>query len=72
MSINIDDIRLKSNINFNQTLIITEKSFFFTILGFTQSHSGLLNDIEGFIQKVPVKYEYDQPIIIIGIEKIPL
>ena len=28
VSITIDDIRLKSNINFNQTLIFTKKSFF--------------------------------------------
>ena len=34
----IDDNRLKSNLKINQTLIFTEKSFFYTILGFTQSH----------------------------------
>ena len=38
VSITIDDIRLKSNIKINQTLIFTNKSFFYTILGFTQSH----------------------------------
>ena len=31
----IDDIRLKSNIKINQTLIFTEKSFFYSILGYT-------------------------------------
>ena len=36
VTITIDDIRLKSNIKINQTLIFTEKSFFYTILGFTQ------------------------------------
>ena len=35
ISITIDDIRLKSNLKINQTLIITGKSFFYTILGFT-------------------------------------
>ena len=45
VNITIDDIRLKSNLKFNQTLIFTEKSFFYTILGFTQSRSYPLNDI---------------------------
>ena len=35
----IDDIRLKSNLKINQTLIFTEKSFFYKILGLTQSRS---------------------------------
>ena len=35
VSVTIDDIRLKSNLKINQTLIFTEKSFFYTILGFT-------------------------------------
>ena len=37
VNITIDDIRLKSKLKINQTLIFTEKSFFYTILGFTQS-----------------------------------
>ena len=45
-----DDIRLKSKLKNNQTLIFNNKSFFYTILGFTQSHQGPLNDIEGFYQ----------------------
>ena len=36
VSFTIDGIRLKSNLKTNQTLIFTEKSFFYTILGFTQ------------------------------------
>ena len=48
VSVTIDDIRLKSNLKTNQTLIFTEKSFFYTILGFTQSRSYPLDDIEGF------------------------
>ena len=38
VTITIDDIRLKSNLKINQTFIFTNKSFFYTILGFTQSH----------------------------------
>ena len=40
----IDDIRLRSNLTTNKTISFTEKSSFFPKLGFTQSHSGLLND----------------------------
>ena len=36
VSVTIDDIKLKSNLKTNQTLIFTEKSFFYTILGFTR------------------------------------
>ena len=39
VSATIDDIRLKSNLEFNQTLIFTNKSFFYTILRFTPSRS---------------------------------
>ena len=34
VNITIDDIRLKSNLKTNQTLLFTNKSFFYTILGF--------------------------------------
>ena len=53
VSVTIDDVRLKYNLKNNQTLIFITKSFFYTILGFTQSHQGPLNDIEGFYQKLP-------------------
>ena len=72
VSITIDDVRLKSNLKINQTLIFTEKSFFYTILGFTRSHSYPLDDIEGFYQLVAVSYEGDRPINITGIDKIHL
>ena len=48
VNITIDDIRLKSNSKINQTLIFTDKSFFYTRLGFTRSHSYPLDDIDGF------------------------
>ena len=41
-------------------------------MGFTQSHSGLSGDIEGFIQFIPGSYKSNKPIIITGIDKIHL
>ena len=70
VSVTIDDIRLKSNLKINQTLILTNKSFFYTILGFTQSHQGPLNDIEGFYQILAGSYEGDRPINISGIDNV--
>ena len=72
VSITIDDIRLKSNIKINQTLIFTKKTFFYSLLGFTQSHQGPLNDIEGFYQILAGSYEGDRPINITGIDKVHL
>ena len=72
INITIDDIRLKSNLKINQTLIFTEKSFFYTILGFTQSRSFPLDDIEGFYQLIAGSYKSDKPINITGIDKIHL
>ena len=72
VSITIDDIRLKSNLKINQTLIFTEKSFFYTILGFTRSRSYPLDDIEGFYQLIAGSYKSDSPINITGIDKIHL
>ena len=72
VSVTIDDIRLKSNLKTNQTLIFTEKSFFYTILGFTQSHSYPLDDIDGYYQLIAGSYKSYKPINIIGIDKIHL
>ena len=72
VSITIDDIRLKSNLKINQTLIFTEKFFFYTILGYTQSKSYPLDDIDGFYQIIAGSYKSDKPINIIGIDKINL
>ena len=52
ISVTIDEKFYKSNLEFNQTLIFTNKSFFYTILGFTQSHSYPLDDIDGFYQLI--------------------
>ena len=72
INIAIDDIRLKSNLKINQTLLFTEKSFFYTILGFSQSRSYPLDDIEGFYQLIAGSYKSDKPINITGIDKIHL
>ena len=72
VSVTIDDIRLKSNLKTNQTLIFTEKSFFYTILGFTRSQSYPLDDIDGFYQLIAGSYESDKPINITGIDKVHL
>ena len=72
VGVTMDDIRLKSNLKNNQTLIFTEKSFFYTILGFTRSRSYPLDDIEGFYQLIERSYESDKPINFNGIDKIHL
>ena len=70
VSITIDDIKLKSNLKNNQILIFTEKSFFYKILGFTQSRSYPLDDIDGFYQLISGSYKSDKPINITRIDKI--
>ena len=72
VSVTFDDVRLKSNLKINQTLIFTEKSFFYTILGFTRSRSYPLDDIEGFYQLIAGLYKSDKPINITGVDKIHL
>ena len=72
INITIDDIRLKTNLKINQTLIFTNKSFFYTILGFTQSHSYPLDDLDGFYHLIAGSYISDKPINITGIDKIHL
>ena len=72
VNITIDDIRIKSNLKINQTLIFTERSFFYTILGFTQSRSYPLNDIDSHYQIIAGSYKSDKPINITGIDKIHL
>ena len=46
--------------------------FFLTILGFVESYSGVLGDIEGFFQLIPGNYKSDKPINITGNDKIHL
>ena len=72
VSVTKDDVRFKSNLKINQTLIITEKSFCYTILDFTRSRSCPLDDIDGFYQLNAGSYRSDRPINITGIDKIHL
>ena len=53
----------------NQTLIFTEKSFFYTILGITQSRFYPLDDIDGFYQLIRGSYKSDKPNNITGTDK---
>ena len=72
VSVNIAEKKYKTNLKTNQTLIFTNKSFFYTILGFTQSHSYPLDDIDGFYQLIAGSYKSDKPINITGIDKLHL
>ena len=70
INVTIDDVRLKSNLKINQTLLFTEKSLFNTILVFTKSQSYPLNDIDLFYQLISGLYKSDKPINITGIDEI--
>ena len=72
ISFTIDDVILKSKLKTNQILIFTEKSFFYTILGFTRSRSYALDDIDGFYQLIAGSYKSARPINITGIDKVHL
>ena len=66
----IDDIRLNSNLKNNLTLIFTKNYFFHPKLGRTQSQSGPLNDIGGFIQLTPGSYKSEKTFNITGFDNI--
>ena len=72
INVTIDERKYKTDLKINQTLIFKNKSFFYTILGFTQSHSYPLDDIDGFYQLIAGSYKGDKPIIITGIDKVHL
>ena len=72
VNVTIDDIRLKSSLKTNQTLIFTEESSFYTILGFTRSRFYPLDDIDGCYQLIAGSYKSDKPIYITGSDKIHL
>ena len=72
INVTIDEKKNKTDSKINQTLIFTNKSFFYTVLGFTQSHSYPLDDIEGFYQTIPGSYKSEKPINITGIDKVHL
>ena len=72
VSLTIDGVRIKSNLKTDQTLIFTEKSFFYTVLGFTRSRSYSLDDIDGFYQLIAGSYKSNRPINFTGFDKIHL
>ena len=72
IDITIDERKYKTDLKSNQTLIFTKKSFFYTILGFTRSHSYPLEDIEGFYQLIAGLYKSERPINITGVDKVHL
>ena len=72
ISVGIDERKNKTDLKINQTLLFTNKSFFYTILGFTQSHSHPLDDIDGFYQLIAGAYKSDKRIDITGIDKVHL
>ena len=72
VNITNDDIRLKSKLTTNKTIRFTKRSYFQTILSFTQSHSGVLGDTKGFVQLIPGSYKSDKSLNITGIDKILL
>ena len=68
VKITIDDVGLKSNLTTNKTVVFTKKSFSFTILGFTESHFGVIDDIPGFVKLIPGSYKSNKPVNIMGID----
>ena len=72
INITNDDIRLKSTLTTNKTIRFTKRKFFYTILGFTQSHLGLQGYIYGFFQLIPGLYKSYKPGNITGIDKVHL
>ena len=61
VNITVDDITRRSFLTTNNTIRCIKKSFFYTKLSFNQSYSGVLGDIEGFVQLVPGSHNSDKP-----------
>ena len=70
--VTIDEKKYESILKINQTLKFTNKSFFYTILDFSQSHSYPLDDIDGFYQLIAGSYRNNKPTNITGIDKVHL
>ena len=52
INFSIDHFKLKSKLTTSKTKKFTKKSFYYTILGFTQSKSGTLDNIERIVQLI--------------------
>ena len=63
ISVTIDEKIYKTNLKNIQTLIFTIESFFYTTIGFTQSHSYPLDDIDGFYKLIAGSYKSDNMIL---------
>ena len=72
INVTIDEKLFKSDLKIYQMLIFTEKSFFYTILGFTQPHFFPLDDIDGFHQLIAGSNKSGRPINITSIDKVHL
>ena len=72
INVTIDERKYKTELKIIQTLIFTTKSFFYTILGFTQPDSYPLDDTDGFYQLIAGSYKSEKPINITGIDKVHL
>ena len=67
VNITTEDFRLRSNLTTNKTIRFTKKSY--TLLSFTQSHSGPIGDIQEFFQLIPGKDKSNRPINFTGVDK---
>ena len=72
LSVTIDEKKVKFSLKINQTLIFTNKSFFYTKHGFTRSHSNPLNDLDGSYHLIPGSNKSERPIIFTEIDKVHL
>ena len=72
ISVTKDHFRLETKLRNNQTLIFTDKTFFYTTLGFPRSHSYPLDNIDGFYQSTAGSYKSENPISFTGIDKVHL
>ena len=72
VDITIDSVGQKSILTTNKAKMFTKKTFFHTILGFSENHSGQLGDIEGFVQLLPGTYKSNKPIINTAIDNVHL
>ena len=56
----VEDIRLMTNLGTNKTIRLTKKIFFYTILGFIESHAKSLCVIERLIQLITGSYKSEK------------
>ena len=52
----VDNYRLESKLPTNEKIRFTKRALICTVLGFFESHLGVLGDINGFVQLIPGNY----------------